>query len=37
MNAKDYLMEKLWPLLSDEEKARLVFVASLMAQFAAAP
>ncbi len=33
MNPKDYLMDELWPLLSDEQKRRLVFVASLMAQY----
>lgn len=32
MNPKDYLMDELWPLLDDEQKKRLVFLASLMAQ-----
>lgn len=32
MSAKDYFME-LWPLLSDDQKARLVFLAEMMTQF----
>lgn len=32
MNPKDYLMDELWPLLDDEQRKRLVFLASLMAQ-----
>lgn len=33
MNPKDYFMDEIWPLLDDEQKARLVFLASLMAQY----
>lgn len=33
MDPKEFLMDELWPLLDDEQKARLVFLASLMAQF----
>ncbi len=37
MNPKDYFMDELWPLLDDEQKARLVFLASLMAQYPPPP
>ena len=30
MNPKDYLMDELWPLLDDEQKRRLVFIAEMM-------
>lgn len=33
MNPKDYLMDDIWPLLSDEQKRRLVFLAEVMTQF----
>ena len=29
----DYFMDEIWPMLSDDQKRRLVFLASLMAQY----
>ena len=34
MDYKDYLMDELWPLLSDEQKARLVDIAATLAEYA---
>lgn len=30
MNVKDYFMLEIWPLLDDEQKRRLVFIAEMM-------
>lgn len=29
----DYFINEIWPLLSDDQKARLVFLAEMMTQF----
>lgn len=33
MSVKDYLMSELWPLLDDDQKRRLVFLAEMMTQY----
>lgn len=34
MNPYDYLMDDLWPLLSDEQKERILEIAETLARFA---
>lgn len=34
MDLKDYLMDELWPLLSDEQKAQLLEIAEILALYA---
>lgn len=37
MNPYDRLMNELWPLLSDEQKARLADIAEMLAMYAPRP
>lgn len=37
MDLKDYLMDELWPLLTDEQRQRLIDVAFVLAQYAPPP